>query len=140
MVREQEVKIHMSDNHFADVDVESMGYGGLGGMAVENLHKAKAKTTAAGVLVKLDCGTCGAPNVMTIDWPEAIIISAGAIPRGWTLDRGHVRPEIGCGQCKRLVTPAVTPDEAQRWVKAGIAARFVNPQQAQQIVQQATRR
>src|SRR5690606_9981256 len=93
--------------------------------------------TQAGVKVRLDCTSCGAPNVMTIEWPEAIIISVGAIPPGWKYDQGYIRPEIGCAQCRRLLSPGVTPSEAERWVKAGINARFVNPQQAQAIATKA---
>lgn len=125
--------------HFSDVDLSSFGCGGLSGAAAENHSRAKAKTTADGVKISFDCDNCGAPNVLTIDWPEAIIISTGRLPRGWKLEQGYIRPEIGCAQCRRLVTPGVTPDEAKRWVTAGINARFVNAQQAQAIAQQAMR-
>jgi hypothetical protein len=119
--------------YFEDVDVEGMGFGGLGGAAIENHHRANARPTAEGVKVKLDCGTCGAPNVMTIEWPEAIIIAHGAIPKDWVYEKGYIRPEVGCAQCRRLVSPGITPDEAARWVKAAQNARFVTPQQIQSV-------
>lgn len=136
MDSKQEVE-SMNREHFEDIDTESLGFGGLGGSAIENLHKTTARPTQAGVKVRLDCTSCGAPNVMTIEWPEAIIISVGAIPPGWKYDQGYIRPEIGCAQCRRLLSPGVTPSEAERWVKAGINARFVNPQQAQAIATKA---
>ena len=125
--------------HFTDVDVTQFGYGGLGGAGADNHEKATARPTAQGVVIALNCDNCGSPNRLTIEWPEAIVISTGNLPQGWKIDQGYIRPDVGCANCRRLVTPGVTPDEAQRWVKAGISARFVNPQQAQAIVQQATR-
>src|SRR5690606_11011146 len=112
-------------------------FGGLGGSAIENLHKTTARPTQAGVTVRLDCPPCGPPNVMTIEWPEAIITSVGAIPPGRKYDQGYIRPEIGCAPCRPLLPPGATPSGAERWVKAGINARFVNPQQAQAIATKA---
>jgi hypothetical protein len=126
--------------YFEDVDVESMGFGGLGGSAVENHHKAKAKPTRDGVKIALDCGTCGSPNIMTVDWQEAVVISQGAIPPNWVYEQGYIRPEVGCAQCRRLVSPGVTPDEAKRWVTAAVNARFIAPQQVQQIIARIPKR
>jgi len=126
--------------YFEDVDTENMGFGALGGSAVENHHRVKAKPTQEGVQVKIDCDSCGAPNVMTILWPEAIVISVGAIPPNWRFDRGYIRPQVGCGQCRRLVSPGVTPDEAERWVRAAISAKFVPAQKAQALAKQAAGR
>jgi hypothetical protein len=125
--------------HFSDVDISQFGYGGLSGAGAESHDKATARPTAEGVKISLSCDNCGSPNILTIEWPEVIVISTGHLPHGWRVDQGYVRPEVGCANCRRLVTPGVTPDEAQRWVRAGISAQFVNPQQAQAIVQQATR-
>lgn len=119
--------------YFDDVDVEGLGFGGLGGPAIDNLHRSNARPTAAGVKVKLDCQTCGSPNVMTIEWPEAVIIAHGAIPAGWAYEKGYIRPGIGCGSCRKHVDAGVTPDEAARWVKAAQNARFITPQQIQAI-------
>lgn len=130
-------EINMNREHFEDIDTENLGFGGLGGAAIENLHKTTARPTKDGVKVKLDCSSCGAPNVMTIEWPEAIVISVGAIPPGWKYDSGYIRPEIGCAQCRRLLSPGVTPDEATRWVKAAVNARFVDPQQANALATRA---
>lgn len=125
--------------HFGDLDLDNMGFGGLSGDAVENHNKARSKTAADGVKIQLACDHCGAPNVMTIDWPEAIIISAGAVPPGWKYELGYIRPQTGCGSCRRLVSPGITPEEAKRWVTAGINARFVDPVKANTLVQQAAR-
>ncbi len=123
--------------YFEDVDVDNLGFGALGGGAIENHERAGAKPRREGVVVSVNCQHCGTPNRMTIEWPEAIIISAGAIPQGWEYHEGYIRPRVGCGSCKHLVSPGITPDEAARWVRAGINAKFVNAQQAQQIVNQA---
>lgn len=123
----------MNRDHFEDIDTETFGYGALGGEAIDNFHRTSAKPTQAGVQIKLDCESCGTPNILTVEWPEAIIISVGAIPRGWEYDQGYIRPKSGCAHCRRLVSPGITPGEAERWVKAGINARFVDPQQAQAI-------
>lgn len=125
--------------HFEDVDIDRYGFGGLGGAAAEDHSKAKAKPSKEGVKIALDCDNCGAPNIVTVEWPEAIVISTGNLPRGWKFERGYIRPDIGCGSCQRLVSPGITPDEAQRWVKAGINARFVDPRHAQALAQQAAR-
>lgn len=125
--------------YFDDVDVDSLGFGGLGGAAIENHHRANARPTAEGVKVKLDCQTCGAPNVMTISWPEAVIIAHGAIPPEWEYVQGYIRPKVGCAQCRKLVATGVTPDEAARWVKAAQNARFITPQQIQAISAQIKR-
>ena len=132
----QKMKNPLHAQHFSDVDVNQFGYGGLGGAGAEGHDRATAKPTAEGVKVALNCDNCGSPNILTIEWPEAIIISAGRLPPNWKVDQGYIRPEVGCANCRRLVTPGVTPDEAQRWVKAGINARFVDPKQAQGIVDQ----
>jgi hypothetical protein len=125
--------------HFADVDIDKLGYGGLSGIGAAEHGQASARPVQDGVKVALNCDNCGAPNVLTIEWPEAVIISTGHLPRGWKIQSGYIRPDLGCANCNRLVTPGVTPDEAHRWVKAGIAARFISPQQAQAIAQQAQR-
>lgn len=125
----------MSREHFEDIDLESIGFGGLGGLAADNLTKSTAKTTPGGVDVKLNCGNCGVPSVMTIEWPEAIVLSAGAIPPGWKYINGHIHPtDVRCKSCVRNVSPGVTPDEAKRWVTAGVNARFVNPALVQTIL------
>jgi len=130
-------------HHFQDIDLNNLGFGGLagglGGDAAANHSRVKAKPTQEGVAFSLECDNCGAPNVVTASWPEIIVISAGAIPKGWKYEAGYIRPEVGCGSCRRLVSPGVTPGEAQRWVNAGINARFVNGQQANQIAAQAKR-
>lgn len=125
--------------YFEDVDLSNLGYGALGGAAIEQHNSPKASPTPEGVRISLHCDHCGAPNVLTAEWPEVIFISAGALPRGWKYDQGHIRPEVGCALCRRLVSPGITPDEAQRWVRAAIHARFVMPQQADALVQQAKR-
>jgi hypothetical protein len=123
--------------YFEDVDLDGMGYGGLGGAAVEDHNRVRARPTREGVKLQLACDNCGAPNIMTIEWPEAIVISAGALPPGWKYDQGYIRPEVGCAQCRRLVSPGVTPDEAKRWVTAGINAKFIDAGQANALVQRA---
>jgi hypothetical protein len=125
--------------HFNDIDVNQFGYGGLGGAGAEAHQKTTARPSQEGVKIALSCDNCGAPNVMTIEWPEAIVIATGNLPPGWKVESGYIRPDLGCASCKRLVTPGVTPDEAKRWVTAGINAHFVSQQQANAIAQQAAR-
>jgi hypothetical protein len=126
-------------SHFSDIDVSQFGFGGLGGAGAELHQKTTARTTKEGVKIALDCDNCGAPNILTMEWPEVIVIATGNLPPGWKLEAGYIRPEVGCASCRRLVTPGVTPGEAKRWVEAGINARFVDAQQAHAIAQQAAR-
>jgi len=125
--------------HFDDIDFDNFGFGGLGGAGAESHGRAKATTARDGVKVSLNCDNCGAPNILTIEWPEAIIISTGHLPPGWKVEQGYIRPEVGCASCRRLVSPGVTPDEASRWVKAAVHAKFVSPQQIQALMAQASR-
>lgn len=125
--------------HFSDIDIQQFGHGGLAGEGAEAHQKTTARPAQEGVKVSLHCDNCGAPNVVTIEWPEAIVISTGNLPPHWKVEAGHMRPDLGCAHCRRQIPLGVTPSEAERWVKAGINARFVNPQQAQSIVQQAAR-
>lgn len=125
--------------HFSDVDVSQFGFGGLGGEGADMHQKTTARPARDGVKISLSCDNCGAPNILTVEWPEAVVISSGNLPPGWKLDGGYVRPEVGCASCRRLVTPGMTPSEAKRWVEAGINARFVSPQEANAIIQRVAR-
>lgn len=129
----------MRSEHFADLDLGSMGYGALSGSGVESHQKLRSKTKKDGVEIALNCDACGMPSLMTITWPEAIVISAGKLPPGWRYTEGYLQPDIGCKQCRTQVPVGVTPEEAKRWVVSGVQARFVDGQQADALYQQATR-
>lgn len=125
--------------HFDDLDLSSFGYGGLNGTGAEGHTRATAKPMPDGVKISLNCDNCGVPNILTIDWTEIVVISTGHLPSGWKIDQGHFRPEVGCASCRKLVTPGVTADEAGRWLRAGVNARFVDPAKANAIAQQVAR-
>lgn len=128
-----------NNEHFDDLDINAFGNGGLGGAGAEAHARTSARPVKEGVKVSCNCDSCGAPNLFIIAWPEAIILSTGRLPKGWKVDQGYIRPELGCVRCNKVLGAGVTPSESGRWVKAGINARFVNPQQAQALANQAMR-
>jgi len=124
--------------HFEDVTGELNGFGSLGGTGIESHNKVSSKTKREGVEMPANCDNCGAPNVILADWQEVVYISVGSLPpNGWKYDSGHIRTDVPCRQCRRLLPVGVTPMEAKRWVQAAINAQFLSPQQANQIAAQA---
>jgi len=123
--------------HFEDVNLDALGFGGLGGLGSAHHVKTNAKPTREGVKMSVNCDHCGEPNIILVEGPEAVIISQGRMPGGWKYIQGYVQPQIGCNQCQKVSAPGVTPDEATRWVKAALSARFIDPSMVAAIAQRA---
>ena len=90
-----------------------------------------------GLVLHCDCTRCGRPIDMHVAWPELVIIGQGAIPNGWYHDAqsGTARVDMRCNQCHEAPIPwGITPDEAQRDVKAGIQGAKLSPQQVHRWV------
>ena len=93
--------------HFEDVNLDALGFGGLGGLGSAHHVKTNAKPTREGVKMSVNCDHCGAPNIILVEWPEAVIISQGRMPGGWKYIQGYVQPQIGCNQCQKVSAPGV---------------------------------
>jgi len=126
----------MAQDEFEEV----AGLGILSGDAIRTHDSAKVRPSKErdGVVVSVSCVFCGRENEVTVEWAELIIISQGAAPPNWQYDAEHgmFRPYLGCPSCKKPIAAGLTPDECSRLVRAGIAARSLNMQVANQIAAQ----
>jgi len=138
MSGEGTIGLRQYGEHFDDVQSDLSGFGSLGGNAIHQHNKATAKQTSEGVELHANCDNCGVHNKILADWTEIIILSVGRIPpQGWKYDRGHIRTDVACRGCRRLLPVGVIPEECKRWVMAAINARQLDPQVAEQIAQKA---
>jgi hypothetical protein len=125
-------------DHFSDVTSDLGGYGSLGGAGIGAHERTEAKVTQEGVNLHAHCDNCGVHNVVIAEWPELVFIAEGKLPpNGWKFEQGHVRTAIGCRGCRRELPIGVVPDEAGKWVRAGVSARYIAPNVVQHLASQA---
>jgi len=126
-------------NHVSDDDRRfrnKQGYGVLAGEGLEELDRVETEVKRDGVVFALKCPDFGHPNGILVEWPALVLLAHQQLPPGWKKTAGgRAYPHVGCPQCRVLCTMEVTPDEAGRYVKQGIAAGIVNPQIVQQVMQ-----
>lgn len=125
---------------FADVDMGSLGFGALGGAGAEQHYQARAELdpNRQGVWYGVACDNCGQPNKVLIEWGEFIYGANRVVPPGWAHEQriGAMHPNAACKQCRALILLAITPDECQRQLKAGVMASQISEQQIGQLSQQ----
>lgn len=120
----------MSKEDFNDVqELRNKSLGVLGGEGADFLEKVKTETTPAGIESTCPCGQCGRPQVITVEWPEAVIGSMSLMPPNWEHDQqsGQIYPNVGCGSCRYQLKLLFSPQELKRLVKQGIDQGDVNP-------------
>jgi len=134
----------MSNDDFADVRemVNGLGAGILEGEGVEHHNKVKTKLSAdgTGFDYQLRCDHCGRSLVVSVPWSELIIMGQGMLPPNneWKHDarNGCFVPQQGCSHCGDVIRLGITPDECNRNLSAGIAARKISREQIQRYIQQ----
>lgn len=131
----------MNNDPFSDVRGSSVvsGFGSLHGEGIQQHGDVKVEASPQGRNLHIFCDNCGVPNVVQVDWREIAWLAAGVPPAGWRYDPNTQRliPHLGCPSCRFMQTPSVTPDEAARWLNAGVSAGSIPKEAAQQLVQQA---
>ena len=138
----------MSNDDFSDVraEVNGMGAGILAGDGVEHHNKVKSKIAAdgSGYDNQLRCDHCGRTLVVSIPWSELIIMGQGLLPpnNSWQHDghNGCFVPKTPCPHCGDSIRLGVTPDECNRNLTSGIAARKITREQIQAYLQQISQR
>lgn len=135
--------------HFSDVqelaqEDATAGFGALGGLGAANHYSVNARLApdGSGMVFTVVCDNCGSKNNVTIFWQELIIVAHARKPNGWTYQNGRLYPETGCANsgCGYLTTVQLTPDEAGKYVKSGIAAGKLPAQHVQAIAAQLQQR
>jgi hypothetical protein len=133
-----------NEDHFNDVvdEVNGRDFGSLGGEGMSYHDTAKSQLAPDGVATRIRCEQCGTTNMLTVEWPELVILSQSQLPPGWMLVKGNAVPNVGCrnGGCRSMLRVGFTPDEATKHLKAGIAANKISGAQVQQMVQQVQAR
>ena len=133
---------------FDDVqELRNESLGVLGGEGAAYLEKVKTEVTPAGIVSQCPCGQCGKPNIITVEWPEAIVGSQKLKPRDWELDtdkssgKVSIFPNVPCATCHYQLKLLFTPQELSRLIDTGIRQGDINGAWAQsyaaQVVQQA---
>jgi len=116
----------MSDDDFNN------GFGSLGGEAIEEHNKVRAKVLLEGTEFKLRCDKCNKALVVTAPWGELIVLGQGLLPpnRSWRHDKfnGCFMPNNACS-CHEDIRLGITPDECNKHIRSGIAAGFLNGQE-----------
>lgn len=135
--------------HFSDVqelvqEDATGGFGALGGLGAANHYSVNGRLAqdGSGMQFTVVCDNCGAKNNVTISWQELIIVGHARKPNGWTYQNGRLYPETGCANsgCGYLTTVQLTPDEAGKYVKSGVAAGKLDPRQVQAFSAQLLQR
>ena len=115
------------------------GYGIFEGSGVEEHYKVKQHPhTTEGANFEVTCDNCGRANVVTLEWQQ--IADAAAAPQtqrlpvdrvtglAWQFHGGRMWPQVGCVQCRHLIGPSLTPDEAGRLLREAQLAGLVQTQ------------
>jgi hypothetical protein len=132
----------MSNDDFADVRemVEGLGAGVLAGEGVDFHNKVKAKLSedGSGFSYQIRCDKCGQTLSVGVTWAELIIMAQGALPPNneWSHDgrNGCFVPAIGCPRDGDRIRLGITPDECNRNLTAGIAARKITREAIQRFL------
>jgi hypothetical protein len=130
----------MSKEDFNDVqELRTKSLGVLGGEGADFLEKVTTQTTPAGIESKAPCGQCGRPQIITVEWPEAVVGSLSLMPPNWEYDQqsASIYPNVGCASCRYQMKLLFTPQELKRLVKQAIDQGEVNPQVIHSLYQQA---
>lgn len=112
------------------------GFGIFAGGGVEDHYKVKQHPhTREGANFEVTCDNCGRVNVVTLEWQQ--IADAALAPAtqrlpvdrvtglSWQIASGRMWPQIGCVQCRGLIGPSLTPDEANRMLREAQLAGLV---------------
>ena len=129
----------MSQDDFADVRdvVEGLGAGVLAGEGVDFHNKVKAKLSpdGTGFNYQIRCDKCGQTLCLSVPWGELAIMGQGMLPpnQEWQYDQMHgcLTPTKGCPRDGDPIRLGLTPDECNRNLSAGIAARKITREQIQ---------
>lgn len=131
----------MIAQHFSDVP-ELAGdddrFGSLAGEGTDRHFSAHVAPNKGGVSYKLNCDNCGTPNEILLEWPELIIVASQKVPPNWRYKDGMLYPDVGCAHpgCGYITSVQITPDEAARHVKSGLAAQRISQPQVDHILRQ----
>jgi hypothetical protein len=134
--------------HFQDVESEiDETRGVLDGGAFKNHERVieKPNKQGAGYDFRCNCGNCNRQSDVTIPWSELIVASVRQLPcdeatgTAWITQNGYMYPPVTCQACGQLLSVPITPDKAERFLKAGISSGAIRMEQVAQG-QQATLR
>lgn len=122
--------------------------GVLAGEGFNQFEKVEEKMTpghggpSPGWTFTIHCVNCANQIGIEIGWPELIELSAGAIPtdrdngQRWTYKDRQASPPCTCAFCGKPVFIYMTPDQAGRYVSAGIGAGVLDRDRTMQMVVQ----
>lgn len=129
----------MGKQDFDDVqELRNGSLGVLGGEGADFLEKTKTETTPQGIDTTCTCGSCGRPNVITVEYGEAITGSENLMPEHWQFDKTSrsIFPDIGCANCRYQLKLLFTPQELKRLVQQAVNDGTLNPGYVNQMVAQ----
>ena len=138
----------MADD-FSDIDLSQFGAGALGGAGYDDHGSTRSTYQPHCTRFEISCDTCGQRQYIEVSWDELIFVSQGQQPPGtptsppWAYSARHgaLHPNMPCCQCQRRDTLLMlTPDEAQRHLRAGQQAGHVPAQYVQNAIQQLRQR
>lgn len=130
------------DDDFADVRdmVNGLGSGILSGEG-ESFHnrvKGAISRDGSGFDYQIRCDKCGQTLVVTVSWPELIIMGQGQLPANgeWRHDPSHgcFVPAQGCPRDGDHIRLGITPDECNRNLQSGIASRKITREEIQRFL------
>ncbi len=95
-------------------------------------QQTKTKVTPQGISTHCSCSQCGTQNIVTVEWPEAIVASQAAVPEGWKVNReqGALSPylDTACRSCHMWIELLFTPAELDRYVSTAVNQGILNGQ------------
>lgn len=126
----------MAEDHFADLDLASLGMGALAGAGAEDHYASRTSYRPDAVKFEIVCDPCGQRQEVLVSWDELIFVSLGVPPPGnpqsppWVYSAryGALHPNVRCCKCGLAETLVMlTPDEAERHLRAGMHAQYIAP-------------
>ncbi len=120
-------------DYFDDVpELQQAQFGSLGGEGSAAFDKTTTKVTKDGIETHCSCSQCGIPNIVTVEWREAIEGSQAAVPDGWKVNReqGALSPYMDtlCRSCSFWLELLFTPAELDRYVNTAVNQGILNGQ------------
>lgn len=115
--------------------VNGLGSGILSGEGVDFHDKVKSKIApdGTGFNYNIRCDKCGQTLCVSVPWGELAIMGQGLLPGNnqWRHDGAHgcFVPAMGCPRDGDPIRLGITPDECNRNLSSGIAARKINKEQ-----------
>lgn len=121
-------------DYFDDKMTDTKSAGIFQGDGIDDYDRVDNHVTQEGVSSSMHCRACNKQCNITLEWPELFIAAhtpaTGIMPSGWQRSDANraLYPELKC-QCGALASPIVTPEWAEKQVRAALQSGLLTEEQ-----------